>query len=182
MPDFGSYVCSGFLLMNLVWMRRNSIEERLFSFLRGNPTVVTPDQSALNWTCRGHIGLLPHRWGCFNNECWGDQMPAVIHYANGVPWRKPQSWMFYWGENLVADLWIKFYKNIVGGEMKRPFVLRLWLKAKVAYYLLKVMMVLGISNKYVYTYGSELSKRKNMKGIQQASLVILGKSRRFPVD
>lgn len=173
--SFDSYVCSGFLLLNLTWMRSNSIEEQLFAFLRENPTVVTPDQSALNWVCRGYIGLLPHKWGCFNNECWGKEMPALIHYANGVPWKKPSSWMFYWGESLVADLWIKFYRNIVGGEIKQPFVLRYWMRAKGAWYFLRTAMILGRCNKYVSAYGGKIVKRIEVKGIRQAHSVLFRK-------
>lgn len=98
----GTYINSGFLIMNLELMRRDGISNKLLEALRTD-YLEFPDQDALNIVCRGRIkGLspiynsirtffLPQYKADFlkfySKEDWNSvQERGTIHYTGGKPW------------------------------------------------------------------------------------------------
>lgn len=108
------YINTGVLLMNLDLWRKDDIETKLFQFLAEKPAVLLHDQDAINYVCRGKIGLLPiqfnmtfispelplkfakkicepftFRYYTDNDYQEAQNNPCVIHFANevlGKPW------------------------------------------------------------------------------------------------
>lgn len=78
--DFPVYVCAGFLVYNLRWMREFDFTARCLNFLRSYECVPYIDEMSINYICRGHISLLPHEWGLFSMHACEVLKPKCIHY------------------------------------------------------------------------------------------------------
>lgn len=76
--DWSHYVCAGFLLLNLAWMRTHSIARQSLEFLRKHPDAPFPDQDALNILCAGHVGMLPDAWGVFSGAALALKRPGCV--------------------------------------------------------------------------------------------------------
>ena len=100
------YVCSGLLLMNLGWCRKNDIETKLLTFMAEHPEAPYPDQDAINVVCMKHIMPLPDGWGTYGFLSWQyrPNFYKCIHYTKPRPW-KPQ---FIWrvGYLDMVALWV----------------------------------------------------------------------------
>lgn len=107
------YVCSGFLLMNLCWMREHHATEWCLQFLGEHPMAPFPDQDALNCLCGDAIALLPHRWGVYSGAAFRpDARPGCIHYAGELPWNL--KWRWFMGYSDAAALWFVAAKALLG--------------------------------------------------------------------
>lgn len=80
------YFCSGFVLMNLTWFRRNEGTSKTMEFLRLNPDAPLADQEALNAVCCDVSSPLPNRWGTSGNVAFQRDRPGAIHYPGHNPW------------------------------------------------------------------------------------------------
>lgn len=85
--DCASRICSGFLVINLEWFRKHDGVNECFKFIRSYPDLLYPDQDALNYVCRGSIGLLPDGWGCFSLNSDSVEDINCIHYTIERPWQ-----------------------------------------------------------------------------------------------
>ena len=110
--DFNKYVCSGLVAINLDWFRENSAHQKCLDFLDKHPDVLTPDQSALNYVCRGNIGLFPNGWGDFAYEAIQGETCHCLHFTGTTPWNPPRSWTFYCGEHKLIDFWYELADKI----------------------------------------------------------------------
>lgn len=112
-PD--QYVCAGFLLMNLDWFRKNDGAKRCLDFIRQYSDVVHPDQDALAYVCRGHVGILPDEWGRFSWDAFRNGRPGCLHYASDLPWKLMTN--KYRDYNDAHKLWFEYGKALLGLEM-----------------------------------------------------------------
>lgn len=108
------YVCSGLLLMNLGWCRKNDIETKLLTFMAEHPEAPYPDQDAINVVCMKHIMPLPDGWGTYGFLSWQyrPNFYKCIHYTKPRPW-KPQ---FIWrvGYLDMVALWVYAAQAMLG--------------------------------------------------------------------
>lgn len=80
--DRQNHICSGFMCLNLKWMRENDVTQRCFDFLRAYKDPAYIDETALNVVCAGHIRLFPKRWGVYALQACTVDRPALIHYIS----------------------------------------------------------------------------------------------------
>ena len=113
------YVCAGFLLMNLDWFRKNDGAKRCLDFIRRHPDVVHPDQDALAYVCRGHIGVLPDEWGRFSWDAFRNGRPSCLHYASDLPWKLMMN--RYRDYNDAHKLWFSYAEKLVGLRIEDVF-------------------------------------------------------------
>ncbi len=107
------YVCAGFLLMNLAWLRAHRATEWCLRFLREHPDAPFPDQDALNLCCKGHIRFLPDPWGDFSGAAFGKApRPGCVHYVGELPWRL--EWKWYMGYSDAAAAWHRAAEGLCG--------------------------------------------------------------------
>lgn len=110
--DWGRYVCSGFLLMNLRWLRANGMVARWMAFLGKYPDLPYMDQDTINLCCAGHVALLPDAWGVFCEHAFALKRPGCVHYVTNLPWRKRFSWRV--GYFAVLCLWLNAAHELLG--------------------------------------------------------------------
>lgn len=100
LPQDGKYFCSGIMLVNLDYWRKNDSEEKLLAFSkRKRNKIYYHDQDALNAVFRNVWFSLPHKWNRFNlpsvshrdftnrkdrHEFYHE--PMLIHYFYPKPW------------------------------------------------------------------------------------------------
>ena len=126
-----SYVCSGFMLMNLEEFRKENIGSKCIDFIATNPDVKYPDQDALNMYCRGRVGYTPEGWGIFSWEAFKYGKPSCIHYVADLPWKIMTSQ--YLDFNDPQWLWFDCAKKLYGWRVRDvaigysfwPFIRRL---------------------------------------------------------
>lgn len=107
------YVCAGFLLMNLAWLRTHRITEACLHFLQSHPDVPFPDQDALNVCCKGFIRFLPDPLGDFSGAAYGKPTrPGCVHYVGELPWRL--GWKWYMGYSDAAAVWYRCAEALCG--------------------------------------------------------------------
>lgn len=100
--SYGSqYFCSGILLINLDYWRKNNSEEKLIEYSKRDRYVFLHDQDSLNYVFKNKWFVLPPKWNRLNlaipkkamfdkrydeQEYFSD--PCVIHYATKLckPW------------------------------------------------------------------------------------------------
>lgn len=112
--DGAHFVCAGVLMMNLDWLRKNDKVSACYDFLARYKDAVTPDQLALNCTCRGHVQPLPEGWGVISDEAMKVEDCGCIHFAGLVPWRAARGLGYYCGEQKLADIWRRFAVETAG--------------------------------------------------------------------
>lgn len=101
LPSDYRYICSGVLMMNLDYMRKNCTKERILSFARHNlHKLQSPDQDSINAVCHDSLLQLPLNYGIldafYRNDDFikayrkelveASQNPIIIHYAGCPPW------------------------------------------------------------------------------------------------
>ncbi len=159
------YICSGFMVMNLGKFRDERLGERCLSFLDEHPDSLTADQCAFNVACEGRIGLLPEGWGAFLDESLRNGYAKCVHFAGVVPWRIPDSWQFYCGENRFFGVWFRFAEEFCGepGLVRRyqPFfkTIRCRLVALLAYPVLCLIAFSGLCPGRMKSRATALRKR-----------------------
>lgn len=94
------YINAGVALMDLNKFRENQIEQKFVELINTyNFDVIDPDQSYLNYLCKGKIKYLPFEWNrtpLQNVEC---ENPKIVHYALGMkPWHDPNVFLgeYFW--------------------------------------------------------------------------------------
>lgn len=86
--DSDKYINAGIMLINLKKFREQHIEERFVELINThNFNVIDPDQSYINYLCKGHIKYLPFEWNRTTIEEVECEHPKIVHYALGLkPW------------------------------------------------------------------------------------------------
>ena len=96
------YFCSGMMLINLNYWRKNNSEEKLIEFSKRERKVYNHDQDALNAVFHGHWFMLSPKWNRFYPDIYDnsffehksdkiefDKNPVIIHFSNYFkPWNK----------------------------------------------------------------------------------------------
>ncbi len=72
LEEFGlsdnEYICDGVMLVNLKKLREDNMVPKFKSFIeRYNDRLIQHDQTVINAVCYGKIGILPPKFGMFNN-------------------------------------------------------------------------------------------------------------------
>lgn len=133
-------VNSGFLLMNLAAFRREGLSRRCFDFLARHADAPLCDQSAINVVCRGHIKLLPDRWGII-----GARIPTpldvprgAVHFAGTAPWvslrdrRYPdaaagRAWLrTVWSIPNLPERWVAGLPRMLAFDLRKWWPRLLW--------------------------------------------------------
>ena len=117
--DKSHYVCSGVLLMNLNYIRTQSLEKQFFEFLQQHPNPYAVDQTVLNVVCFGQIELLPSGWGVFSREALAEPECGCIHFSGRSPWSDFWWWFYYCGEHRLADIWRTFALQIAKCQLRK---------------------------------------------------------------
>lgn len=140
-PD--DYVCAGFILMNLKWMRANNITRKCLDFLGKHTDTPLNDQDVLNIFCQDGRALLPPEWGVFNVESFVDgRIPKCVHYAFGKPWDFSVKWTRCLLD--VDRLWFRAARKYCGigicsaGATKKDYARR-WLRSLAHKFFLKIV-------------------------------------------
>lgn len=114
------YICSGVLLMNLEYWRKNNLSEQIIRWGKENDALIKfPDQDTINVLCNHTKIVLPIKYGlqpCFfnNDELLSSSYrcqiieaykePCIIHYAGCAPWISEFS------DNILHHYWAKYNK------------------------------------------------------------------------
>lgn len=91
------YICSGVLMMNLDFWRKNKIADKILDYGKKYPNLTLfPDQDAINVVCDRSKVILPPKYSPFlriakyypENE-WKEYFnhPTIVHYAGCAPWK-----------------------------------------------------------------------------------------------
>lgn len=107
------YINSGIMVMDLAKLRENKIEEQFVDLINTyNFNVIDPDQSYINYLCRGKIKYLPFEWNRTPLEIIECENPKIVHYALGTkPWHVPDMFLGYHFWEYAKDS--PFYDDIV---------------------------------------------------------------------
>lgn len=111
--EAGSYINSGFLVLNLELMRRDKLSERFAQFLATAGQLEFPDQDAINVVCRGRLHYLPPVYNgirtftlaayrqLFLSQYTAEDWSRIaregnIHYTGEKPWRAYTNYLELW--------------------------------------------------------------------------------------
>lgn len=109
--DPSQYVCAGFILQNLKWMRENDGVRRLFDFIEKYRPPFN-DQDAFYAVCRGHVRQLKDGWGVFGYLATSETMRGCIHYASDQPWKL--KYTVHRGILDIKKLWFLYAQKLAG--------------------------------------------------------------------
>jgi len=84
-----TYLCAGFILLNLAWARKNNLSKKLLEFIDSHRDVPMNDQDALNIICNDAKCALPSGWGVFSCDAYWRESPCCIHYVGERAWEMP---------------------------------------------------------------------------------------------
>lgn len=115
------YICSGIMLINLYFWRKNNITEKIIKWAKKNNSILKfPDQDSINYICRDSKFILPLKYGILNyfitkdefskffplqvKECLNN--PIIIHYGDCYPWYKDYKKHYY------HNLWLHYNNNL----------------------------------------------------------------------
>ena len=134
------YICTGVLLMNLEYWRKNGLAETLVDWANSNSErIMFPDQDAINYVCRDTKIILPLRFGILNaffendvfyTERYSSQLrdciehPGIIHYAGCYPWIK------IFATHPMNEMYMK-YNKMLRHSVVIEWIPRKWLYVKV---------------------------------------------------
>jgi lipopolysaccharide biosynthesis glycosyltransferase len=69
LPNNDNYICSGVLLINLENLRNDDIVNKMYLYMiKNNQNLYFHDQSIINDVCSEKIGILPAKFGIFNEK------------------------------------------------------------------------------------------------------------------
>ena len=120
-PDEKLYICSGVLLINLDFWRKNNLTEKIIKWSKLNyNSIILPDQDSINHICQDSKLILPFRYGVLNDyfkreffyqplylkdlrECI--EKPIIIHYTD-----KP--WYINTEKHLLQSFWEYYNKRL----------------------------------------------------------------------
>lgn len=104
------YICSGVLLLNLDYFRKNDLSNKIFDFARTHPERINfPDQDAINCVCHSTTLHLPLKYDILapflsdksffhkHQDVVVEMLkdPRIIHYAGCNPWKKEVQRHYY---------------------------------------------------------------------------------------
>lgn len=164
------YFNSGFIFMDLDYMRSHGISEKLFMRKREDDDISLMDQNVFNQVLRDHLMVLPHRFNimypnlvrakyfksisismvnAFFDTCYSDfedifESASVVHYAS---FEKP--WLY--SDTVKVSLWEQYYKMTEVGNIK--------LKRKKMH--LNLIFSLGIVGKIIWTIEKKFKNTEN---------------------
>ena len=134
------YICSGILLMNLEYWRKNNLTHKILEWAnQNNNRIQFPDQDAINYICRDSKIILPLRYGILNAYFYSDnfyhglwraqlkdciEKPVLIHYAGCYPWIKGFS------KHIMYKEWFK-YNEKLKDKIKVEYLPSNWLFFKI---------------------------------------------------
>lgn len=107
------YINAGIMVMDLAKFRENQIEQKFVELINTyNFDVIDPDQSYINYLCRGKIKYLPFEWNRTPLEIVECESPKIVHYALGAkPWHVPDMFLGFYFWEYAKDS--PFYDEIV---------------------------------------------------------------------
>lgn len=80
------YLNSGVLMMNLAWLRRDGLDDKMIEMINTIPFPF-PDQDVLNQVCWPYVKTIDSKWNaCDYTEPTDD--PRIIHLANVKNWNQ----------------------------------------------------------------------------------------------
>ena len=84
-----TYLCSGFLFMNLKMLREENFEEKAFALIRKHPDFLFADQESFVILLGERTRFLDDSWMRFTTKLKSDDFskPLVCHFVNDVPWK-----------------------------------------------------------------------------------------------
>ena len=113
-----TYLCSGFLAMNVKAFREEDLVARCFDFARQHLDAVALDQNVLNAVAYGRTAILPDGWGLFTHECYAFEGPIkAIHFSGGWPWVRPKNGFDAMCVSLSREacaIWHDFESRVLG--------------------------------------------------------------------
>lgn len=132
------YLCSGILLMNLDYWRKNHITSKIINWATINTSIIKfPDQDSINWICNERKKVLPLKYGILMNHFQYEPLikdfpnqlkeafyhPVIIHYAGAHPW-------FLENNHCHANIW-RYYDWLNPYHIKLGYKIKGWLKVKI---------------------------------------------------
>lgn len=89
------YINAGVVVLDLAKFRENQIEQRFVELINTyNFDVIDPDQSYINYLCKGKIKYLPFEWNRTPLDFVECKHPKIVHYALGMkPWHAPDMFL-----------------------------------------------------------------------------------------
>ena len=134
------YICSGIMLINLDYWRKNNLTEKIIKWAKDNEdNIKCPDQDAINFICQDSKIILPMKYGvmdCFLinpifkeagyskqiQECIDN--PIIIHFNGCPPWYKE------YNRHTLHNEWEK-YNQMLEKPVKRHYQAKGILKVKI---------------------------------------------------
>ena len=125
-PKESGYICSGVLMMNLDYFRKNDLTFKIMSYARENATKLKyPDQDAINYVCHDSKSLLPLKFETMNSYFRNDAFiaahrnefagmiedPRIIHYAGCPPW------FIETNTHIYSNLFWKYARDVGGVKL-----------------------------------------------------------------
>ena len=115
---------SGFLLMNLEWMRTHQTAQACLDFLATYHDQGVTDEFALNYHCADAIRPLPQGWGSVGDVCVSHPRLGCIHY-NFIPPTKVK-FNRRWGFNDSYAIWMKAVRVLFGKSVTEACGVPAW--------------------------------------------------------
>ena len=84
-----TYLCAGFLFMNLKMLRAEGFDEQAYALIRKHPDFLFADQEAFVILLGKRAKFLDASWMRFTKTLESDDFdkPIVCHFVNDVPWK-----------------------------------------------------------------------------------------------
>lgn len=129
------YICSGVLLMNLDYWRKECLKNSIIQWAENKGDELKyPDQDSINYVCRETKVILPMRYGVighyfslddFNRTYYKEELisclvsPIIIHFANQNPWKIEIA------QHPFQNEWNQYNKSLLHPS-RRYYVTRGW--------------------------------------------------------
>ena len=108
--DAETYICAGFIVLNLEWARINGLTRKSLAMLREHPDIPMNDQDVLNILCQERKSFLPKGWGVFACDAYCRETAKCIHYVGERPWELPNLRGVWFP--LTTKLWFDVAKKV----------------------------------------------------------------------
>lgn len=118
-----NYICAGFILMNLSFLRKSNFKDNAFKLLREDPQVLFYDQCVINHLLQKNIKPLDLKWGLLSiciDEC-NDEI-GLLHYAGHAPWMS----FIHYAHN--SEIWHAFARVFFGISRRNYMLLPVWMR------------------------------------------------------
>jgi lipopolysaccharide biosynthesis glycosyltransferase len=103
------YFCSGIMIINLEYWRKNKIMEQALDFLARYPErIFAPDQDALNHIIKGNYSELHPRWNLMGQRVFSNYDATILQEAHSNPAIIHQKGWNYMHNDEVRKLYRKY--------------------------------------------------------------------------